>query len=213
MTRQHVSRASTTTPAQRVAWASAATAFAWVIISLPADAGAAASPRTAPLKVTRTRFDHHGNGRHNRNAISVRSPTHNRGYQHTNSSNAGGLNNVQNALCRHSTVCNVTQKVTIIRPEPVSPYPIRTVEPVSPETDAPVRPEDLDTALPEEPTPAVREPTVPPAAGETPPAATDPFLYLSPYGITMRTPASRMPFTFGTTGTIPSFAFPLGFFR
>ena len=69
--------------------------------------------------------DHHnGNGHHNRNTISYRSPTYNRGYQHTSNSNAGGTNPVQNALCRHSYVCHVTQHITIVRPEtPPEPAP------------------------------------------------------------------------------------------
>ncbi|MGH3374165.1 MAG: hypothetical protein ACRDP6_05460 [Actinoallomurus sp.] len=67
---------------------------------------------------------HDGNGRHNRTIVSVRSPTNNRGYQHTTNSNAGGTNPVQNALCRHVTVCNVTQKITMIMPERPAPEPV-----------------------------------------------------------------------------------------
>jgi hypothetical protein len=70
---------------------------------------------------------HDGNGRHNRTIVSERSPTKNHGYQHTTNSNAGGTNPVQNALCRHVTVCHVSQKIIMIQPErpaPPAPEPV-----------------------------------------------------------------------------------------
>lgn len=62
-----------------------------------------------------------GNGRHNNNSFAIRSPTRNRGYQHTATGNAGGANSVQNALCRRASVCTVNQKVTLVRPERPEP--------------------------------------------------------------------------------------------
>jgi hypothetical protein len=52
-----------------------------------------------------------GNG--NRNMYSANSPTSNHGYQHTNNSNAGGLNSVLNALCRRARTCHLTQNLII----------------------------------------------------------------------------------------------------
>lgn len=225
MTRQHASRAAATTTARRVAGASAV-AICWAITSPATGAGAAPDPREA----RHLRGDHHGNGHHNRNTISTRSPTHNHGYQHTNSSNAGGLNSVQNALCRRSTVCNVTQKITIIRPEPVRPYVPPKAEPVSPEPGEEVRPANLDTGQTEEvrfpdssppaSSPPIARPAMTAPAIAAPTMATpamaataDPYLYLSPFGISMMTPMSRMPFSFGTAQSAPSFTFPLNMLR
>ena len=60
--------------------------------------------------------------------LSVAGSTHNHGYQHTTANTAGGSSNVQNALCRHSEVCNITQHVTITGPrETAQPTPVPTV--------------------------------------------------------------------------------------
>lgn len=55
-----------------------------------------------------------GNGNHNRNAVGIKSPTSNRGYQHTNNGNSGGLNGTLNTLCRHATNCKLTQNLIIV---------------------------------------------------------------------------------------------------
>ncbi|MEV7968727.1 hypothetical protein AB0O34_22490 [Sphaerisporangium sp. NPDC088356] len=60
---------------------------------------------------------HDGNGTRNRNIFSVKSPSINRGYQHTSASTAGGATTVQNALCRHAKVCNITLQVIVIAPK------------------------------------------------------------------------------------------------
>ena len=139
---------------------------------------------------------HDGNGRHNRNIISVRSPTHNRGYQHTNNSNAGGTNPVQNALCRHVTVCKVTQKVTIIQPAaPAAPVPATPVQ-VLPEPVVPQR--MTEPAI----RPAVR-PAVRPVRG--------PFMYLGADGFVFMAPDSTAPAVFGSSAG-QGFHLPLGFF-
>lgn len=53
--------------------------------------------------------DHVGNGTGNRNALSIRSPTHNRGRQITSNANAGGVSSIRYALCRHQRICTVHQ--------------------------------------------------------------------------------------------------------
>jgi hypothetical protein len=147
---------------------------------------------------------HVGNGHHNRNILTVRSPTHNRGYQHTSNSNAGGLNNVQNALCRHSTVCTVTQKIIIVTPEkpapPEEPPPI-DVPPADtpPPVDRPLpvsAPQDTGLVAPQlKPEPRPR-PAPPPA--EAP--VRGPFLYMGPYGFAMMAPESSAPVGIGAFG-------------
>lgn len=60
---------------------------------------------------------HDGNGTRNRNIFSVNSPSSNRGFQHTSASTAGGATTVQNALCKHAKICNITLKVIVIVPK------------------------------------------------------------------------------------------------
>jgi hypothetical protein len=119
---------------------------------------------------------HDGNGRHNRNVISDHSPTHNRGYQHTNNGNAGGSNPVQNALCRHVAVCNVSQKIIIVQPVPPAapePAPPLQAEPAPPVQVLP------QTVVPQTfARPAARQP------------AKGPFMYMGPYGFMMMAPDS-----------------------
>lgn len=74
----------------------------------------------------------HGNGTHNRNIFSVQSPTHNHGYQHTSTSTAGGRTNVQNGLCHHVVICNITQQADA---KPAAPEPATT--PVAPRLEMP----------------------------------------------------------------------------
>lgn len=88
---------------------------------LAAPPAAAAPAERAPARAARADDTRGGNGRHNNNTFSIKSPTRNSGYQHTNSGNAGGANSVQNALCRGSSVCRVTQNVTIVRPAASAP--------------------------------------------------------------------------------------------
>lgn len=115
---------------------------------------------------------HYGNGRHNRNIVSVRSPTHNHGYQHTNNSNAGGTNPTQNALCRHVTVCNVTQKITIVQPErPAAPTP------APPPAPTPIQTLPMTTVVPQSRARAER-----PMRG--------PVMYMGPYGFLLMAPDS-----------------------
>jgi hypothetical protein len=172
--------------------ASAATALYGGVASRPARVS------RRPATVARDGSRHHdGNGHHNRNIISVRSPTHNRGYQHTNNSNAGGMNPVQNALCRNVTVCTINQKVNVIQParpaEPVT-VPIQTL----PET---VVPQSIVR-------PALR-PAEPPVARPV----RGPFMYMGGDGFMLVAPDSGTPAAFGaSSGRIGSFPLPFGFF-
>jgi hypothetical protein len=156
-------------------------------------------PRAArrPAAAARDGSHHHdGNGHHNRNIISVRSPTHNRGYQHTNNSNAGGTNPVQNALCRHVTVCKITQKVNIIQPAP----------PVAPVPATPVQ------ALPEPVVPQrMVRPTIRPAARPVERPVRGPFMYMGADGFVLMAPDSTVPATFGSSAG-KGFQLPMGFF-
>jgi hypothetical protein len=134
----------------------------------------------APPAVIRDGNHHDGNGHHNRNIISVRSPTTNRGYQHTNNSNAGGTNPVQNALCRHVTVCTITQKVQILQPERPAPPP--TIVPIQ--------------AIPEPQRAAAPRPPVRRAVARTP---RGPFMYFGSEGFLLMAPGSGMPTAFGSS--------------
>src|SRR5262245_52830840 len=54
-----------------------------------------------------------GNGSRNHTISSMKSPTSNRGYQHTSTSTAGGMTDVHNALCRYVFICTINQKLVI----------------------------------------------------------------------------------------------------
>lgn len=62
-----------------------------------------------------------GNGNHNRNAIGIKSPTSNHGYQHTSNGNAGGLNSTLNMLCRQVVKCRMTQNFIIMKTDKKEP--------------------------------------------------------------------------------------------
>ncbi|GAB3972304.1 hypothetical protein GCM10029978_049140 [Actinoallomurus acanthiterrae] len=151
-------------------------AMAWI----PANAYAARTPERGAATLVTDHTDS-GNGRHNRSALSVRSPVRNHGYQHTNNGNAGGLNNVQNAMCAHATVCNLTQKVTVVRPERANRPALRRIEPPMRQTDTSAQPLD------------------PPARETDTPVPMHPFLYVGPYGL-MLMPGSSGSSGFGSAG-------------
>ncbi|ETK32085.1 hypothetical protein [Microbispora sp. ATCC PTA-5024] len=110
-----------------------------------------------------------GNGRRNRSVLSVKSPTNNRGYQHTSTEAADGVTSVQNALCRRSRVCNITQNVTVIAPTP-RPTPTPAATPTPSPTPTPS----------EEPVQAVSEPQWRPVAVVWPLIRLDVGLLLRP---------------------------------
>ncbi len=53
--------------------------------------------------------NHNGNGAHNHNAFSIRSPTRNSGVQAISNANAGGVSSSRNALCRRARLCHIRQ--------------------------------------------------------------------------------------------------------
>lgn len=60
-------------------------------------------------------INHNGNGTHNHNAFSIRSPTRNSGVQAISNANAGGISSSRNALCKKARVCHIKQ-VTFVDP-------------------------------------------------------------------------------------------------
>jgi hypothetical protein len=181
-------------------------AAVFVTVLFPANANARTKTTRIPHRhaaAGRTSDHHDGNGRHNHSTFSNRSPTHNRGYQHTNNSNAGGLNNVQNALCRRSAVCHVTQQVVIVRPGNPNPS--------APEEAGTVTSQNISPGPAAEPAP--QEAGAPAAPQEAPAAPAPPLLYLGPYGIMLMTPTASMPLIFGTSMARGiSFPFPTNMF-
>lgn len=142
----------------------------------------------APAAVVRDGDHHDGNGHHNRNIISVRSPTKNHGYQHTNNSNAGGTNPVQNALCRHVTVCTISQAVNITQPtQPAPPPTIVPIQAIPEPQRALARP--------------VRRAVARPFRG--------PLMYLGSEGFLLMAPDSARTAAFGSS---MDQVFPAGFF-
>jgi hypothetical protein len=151
-----------------------------------------------PAAAARDGNHHDGNGRRNRNVISVRSPTRNHGYQHTNNGNAGGMNPVQNALCRNVTVCTINQKVDVIQPE--RPAPAVPAKPVT----VPIE------TLPQTVLPQTARPPARPVPRAVTPRLTGPYMYVGAEGFLLAAPDSSTPAAFGSSvGRMGSF--PLGF--
>jgi hypothetical protein len=166
-------------------------------VLLSAKTANAANAVRGPATATRDGSHHHdGNGHHNRNIITVRSPTHNRGYQHTNNGNAGGMNPVQNALCRQVTVCKISQKVNIVQPDrPAAPVAVTPVQ-----------------ALPEPVVPQrVVGPEIRPARQLVQRHVRGPFMYMGSDGFVLMAPDSTTPATFGSSAE-RGFHLPMGFF-
>jgi hypothetical protein len=167
--------------------------------AVPADRGDRwARMARPPATAARDGSHHHdGNGRRNRNVISVRSPTRNHGYQHTNNGNAGGMNPVQNALCRNVTVCTINQKVDVVQPE--RPAPAVRAEPVT----VPIE------TLPQTVIPQTARPPRPVPRSVTP-RPTGPYMYLGAEGFLLAAPDSSTPAAFGSSMDRMGF-FPLRF--
>jgi hypothetical protein len=53
--------------------------------------------------------NHNGNGWHNHNAFSIRSPTRNEGIQPVSNANAGGVTHTRNAFCKRVRFCRIGQ--------------------------------------------------------------------------------------------------------
>jgi hypothetical protein len=61
------------------------------------------------LTVLNGDINHNGNGKHNHNAFSIRSPTHNKGFQIISNTNAGGVGSSRNAFCKRVRFCHIHQ--------------------------------------------------------------------------------------------------------
>ncbi|MEV0399729.1 hypothetical protein [Actinoallomurus sp. NPDC050550] len=168
---------------RRKVGAYALTAGVFALAWLPSAARAAEIPTAARARLPAD-HTHDGNGHHNSTALSVRSPIHNHGYQHTNNRNAGGVSDTQNAFCRNVRVCTVKQNVTVVAPE-------RTAAPAGSDPVA---------------TPETR--TVPET--RTPPGR---LLYMGPYGLMLMDGGSAGPAAAGDErGPAGSFECPANFF-
>lgn len=75
-----------------------------LVLFLSLVAGAPAYGSTVPADV-----NHNGNGTHNHNAFSIRSPTRNGGVQSISNANAGGMTSSRNALCKRARLCHTRQ--------------------------------------------------------------------------------------------------------
>jgi hypothetical protein len=76
--------------------------------------GAEASP-TARSVIAGDK-NHVGNGAHNHNALSIRSPTFNTGFQPISNANAGGVTNSRHAFCKKVRFCKIHQSGAIVFP-------------------------------------------------------------------------------------------------
>ncbi|MEU6722043.1 hypothetical protein ABZ897_62325 [Nonomuraea sp. NPDC046802] len=103
-------------------FASGSTVFAGCVAPLSADA--ATSDTQPKRKAKSLNFnsdaDDGSSNPNNRSVtsktIAVDSPTNNYGFQHTSTSTPGGTTSVQNALCKRTPVCKITQKVVVVAP-------------------------------------------------------------------------------------------------
>ncbi|MBD3138713.1 hypothetical protein [Microbispora bryophytorum] len=82
-----------------------AAAAAQVLLTAPAHARAGRGDGDGPASV--------GNGTRNRNIVYLRSPTRNRGHQHTAASTAGGATSVADGFCRRTSHCDIRQNIAV----------------------------------------------------------------------------------------------------
>jgi hypothetical protein len=155
--------------------ASASAAFVWGSVPLPASAD------PEPAQTDTADYGHYGNGTHNRNILSMKSPTHNHGYQHTSTSTAGGSTSIQNAMCRYVTVCNISQIVT---PGKAATATQNKADTFTPQKADAVMPKKVDAPASEE----VK--TLPPKDINPPAPHMGSFPYLGPLGFMMTVSAS-----------------------
>jgi hypothetical protein len=137
-----------------LAFASASTIFIGSITPLSADASTSSAQPKRNARSLDTDPGPDGessyaeNGSVNSKTIAVESPTNNHGYQHTSTSTPGGATSIQNALCRRTPVCNITQNVFVVSPEKAREAVEATADTITPqEADAAV-PEDVETLTP-----------------------------------------------------------------
>jgi hypothetical protein len=77
---------------------------------LHAGAEAAQIPQRPSMTTLVGDKNHIGNGTHNHNALSIRSPTTNKGPQAVSNSNAGGKTITRNAFCKKKRFCKIIQE-------------------------------------------------------------------------------------------------------
>ncbi|MCW2946063.1 MAG: hypothetical protein JWR24_2780 [Actinoallomurus sp.] len=63
----------------------------------------------SPMMTVTGDKNHIGNGCCNRNAVSIRSPTTNKGPQAISNTNAGGVTSSRNAICKKTRYCHIRQ--------------------------------------------------------------------------------------------------------
>jgi hypothetical protein len=70
---------------------------------------------TTPAQAAVEMHGNHGNGRNNRNSISINSPTISRGAQHMDNNNIGGRYYTQAAFCKKKLHCRISQRIVAYR--------------------------------------------------------------------------------------------------
>jgi hypothetical protein len=76
---------------------------------LHAGAEAAQIPQRSSMTTLVGDKNHIGNGTNNRNAVSIHSPTTNKGPQAVSNANAGGRTSTRNAICKKKHYCKIIQ--------------------------------------------------------------------------------------------------------
>jgi hypothetical protein len=83
-----------------------------LVVLLTLGACLAAPPAYGSSTILTGDINHNGNGTHNHNALSIRSPTSNSGLQAISNANAGGVGSSRNALCKKSRFCHIHQSTS-----------------------------------------------------------------------------------------------------
>lgn len=78
--------------------------------SISTGAEAAPIPQRAPLRIPAGDHNKIGNGKANNTTVAIRSPAEIHGIQHVTVSNAGGLININTALCKKNHRCRIRQR-------------------------------------------------------------------------------------------------------
>jgi hypothetical protein len=77
---------------------------------LHVSAEAAQIPQRSSMTTLVSDKNHIGNGTHNHNAVSIHSPTTNKGPQAVSNANAGGRTSTRNAFCKKKRYCKIIQE-------------------------------------------------------------------------------------------------------
>jgi hypothetical protein len=78
-------------------------------VSLDVGAEAASIPHATSMTALAHDKNRIGNGSYNHNAVSIHSPTTNRGPQAISNANAGGRTSSRNAFCKKKRYCKIIQ--------------------------------------------------------------------------------------------------------